>query len=318
MVDLGVVAGYPGFVGGFLWWFGFVVWWLGLILVLVALGFDFVDGEGLVELGLILEFRFCFGFLGCLVFARFGLGFDGGGVELEAAEVEVEVAVAVVWIWLPIWRRWCGFGCSSGVDVEVAVVWVWLPVWRSEKIFEVFVHGFQADLEGAQGSPKRSSHLLQCWVTICCVAYLHVFVTDVFYENCELKSLDTFRCPVAEDMFHWQATIMGPSDSPYAGGVFLVTIHFPPDYPFKPPKVAFRTKVFHPNINSNGSICLDILKEQWSPALTISKVLLSICSLLTDPNPDDPLVPEIAHMYKTDRAKYESTARSWTQKYAMG
>ncbi|KAI0491983.1 hypothetical protein KFK09_026246 [Dendrobium nobile] len=124
--------------------------------------------------------------------------------------------------------------------------------------------------------------------------------------------------PVAEDMFHWQATIMGPPDSPYAGGVFLVNIHFPPDYPFKPPKVAFRTKVFHPNINSNGSICLDILKEQWSPALTISKVLLSICSLLTDPNPDDPLVPEIAHMYKTDRNKYETTARSWTQKYAMG
>ncbi|KAK1666160.1 hypothetical protein QYE76_054319 [Lolium multiflorum] len=123
--------------------------------------------------------------------------------------------------------------------------------------------------------------------------------------------------PVGEDMFHWQATIMGPSDSPYAGGVFLVTIHFPPDYPFKPPKVAFRTKVFHPNVNSNGSICLDILKDQWSPALTISKVLLSICSLLCDPNPDDPLVPEIAHMYKTDRHKYESTARTWTQRYAM-
>ncbi|KAL0681986.1 hypothetical protein Bca4012_048833 [Brassica carinata] len=124
--------------------------------------------------------------------------------------------------------------------------------------------------------------------------------------------------PVGDDMFHWQATIMGPSDSPFAGGVFLVSIHFPPDYPFKPPKVSFRTKVYHPNINSNGSICLDILKEQWSPALTVSKVLLSICSLLTDPNPDDPLVPEIAHMYKTDRVKYETTARSWTQKYAMG
>ncbi|KAG6472584.1 hypothetical protein ZIOFF_070050 [Zingiber officinale] len=124
--------------------------------------------------------------------------------------------------------------------------------------------------------------------------------------------------PVGEDMFHWQATIMGPSESPFAGGIFLVNIHFPPDYPFKPPKVSFRTKVYHPNINSNGSICLDILKEQWSPALTISKVLLSICSLLTDPNPDDPLVPEIAHIYKIDRAKYETTARSWTQKYAMG
>ncbi|XP_028205323.1 ubiquitin-conjugating enzyme E2-17 kDa-like isoform X1 [Glycine soja] len=128
----------------------------------------------------------------------------------------------------------------------------------------------------------------------------------------------TFVCPVANDMFHWQATIMGPVDSPFVGGVFIVSIHFPPDYPFKPPKVSFRTKVFHPNINSNGSICLDILKEQWSAALTISKVLLSICSLLTDPNPDDPLVPEIAQMYKTNRAKYEATARSWTEKYAMG
>ncbi|XP_019098827.1 PREDICTED: ubiquitin-conjugating enzyme E2 29-like isoform X2 [Camelina sativa] len=103
--------------------------------------------------------------------------------------------------------------------------------------------------------------------------------------------------PTGEDMFQWQATIMGPNESPYSGGVFLVNIHFPPDYPFKPPKVVFRTKVFHPNINSNGNIWLDILKDQWSPALTISKVLLSVCSLLTDPNPDDPLVPEIAHIY---------------------
>eukprot|EP00890_Picochlorum_soloecismus_P001459 jgi/Picsp_1/2313/NSC_05776-R1_ubiquitin-conjugating enzyme len=124
--------------------------------------------------------------------------------------------------------------------------------------------------------------------------------------------------PAGDDLFHWQATIMGPGDSPYSGGVFFVTIHFPPDYPFKPPKVQFQTKVYHPNINSQGSICLDILKEQWSPALTLSKVLLSICSLLTDPNPDDPLVPEIAHIYKTDRSRYEETAREWTRKYAMG
>ncbi|KAL8263864.1 hypothetical protein R6Q59_021994 [Mikania micrantha] len=140
----------------------------------------------------------------------------------------------------------------------------------------------------------------------------------------ELKDLQSDRPtsiisagPVADDIFHWQATIMGPPDSPYSGGVFQVTIHFTQDYPFKPPRLALRIKVFHPNITSDGHICLDILIQEWSPANTISKVLLSIGSLLTDPNPDDPLVPEIAHMYKTDRNKYETTARSWTQKYAM-
>jgi len=123
--------------------------------------------------------------------------------------------------------------------------------------------------------------------------------------------------PVGDDLFHWQATIMGPPESPYQGGVFFLTIHFPTDYPFKPPKVAFTTRIYHPNINSNGSICLDILRSQWSPALTISKVLLSICSLLCDPNPDDPLVPEIARIFKTDREKYTELAREWTRKYAM-
>jgi len=124
--------------------------------------------------------------------------------------------------------------------------------------------------------------------------------------------------PVSEsDMFSWKATIMGPEASPYAGGVFFLNIHFPQDYPFKPPRLQFATKLYHPNINSNGGICLDILKDQWSPALTISKVLLSICSLLTDPNPDDPLVPEIAKLFKQDRNKFNATATDWTKKYAQ-
>eukprot|EP00614_Pseudopedinella_elastica_P018043 CAMPEP_0172644390 /NCGR_PEP_ID=MMETSP1068-20121228/239187_1 /TAXON_ID=35684 /ORGANISM="Pseudopedinella elastica, Strain CCMP716" /LENGTH=182 /DNA_ID=CAMNT_0013458589 /DNA_START=479 /DNA_END=1026 /DNA_ORIENTATION=+ len=158
--------------------------------------------------------------------------------------------------------------------------------------------------------------------------------------------------PVGDDLFHWQATIMGPDESPYSGGVYFLNIHFPADYPFKPPKacklpswapdespysggvyflnihfpadypfkppkVNFTTKIYHCNINSNGGICLDILKDQWSPALTLSKVLLSICSLLTDPNPDDPLVPEIAQVLRTDKNRHDTTAREWTAKYAM-
>ena len=123
--------------------------------------------------------------------------------------------------------------------------------------------------------------------------------------------------PMDLDLFKWQSTIMGPTDSPFSGGIFFLEIFFPSEYPFKPPKCRFITKIYHPNINSNGGICLDILKNNWSPALTISKVLLSICSLLTDPNPDDPLVPEIANLYATHREKYDNTAREWTRRYAV-
>ena len=123
--------------------------------------------------------------------------------------------------------------------------------------------------------------------------------------------------PANDDLFEWKAVIMGPAESNYQGGVFHLIIRFPPDYPFKPPRVTFQTKIYHPNVNEKGGICLDILKDQWSPALTVSKVLLSISSLLTDPNPDDPLVPDIARQYISNRGLYNQTAKDWTQKYAM-
>ncbi len=124
--------------------------------------------------------------------------------------------------------------------------------------------------------------------------------------------------PNGDNLFEWDAMIIGPTKTPYEGGMFRLKIYFPADYPFKSPKVLFTTKIYHPNINSGGIICLDILKTQWSPALTISKVLLSICSLLNDPNPNDPLEMDIAKQYISDKSKYEQIAKQWTLQYASG
>lgn len=128
--------------------------------------------------------------------------------------------------------------------------------------------------------------------------------------NCSANPVDP------NDLYKWNATIIGPIDSPYSGGIFNLKIDFPKKYPFSPPKVKFITKIYHPNIDNYGSICLDVLKDQWSPALTTSKILLSICSLLTDPNPDDPLMVDIANQYKKNRKLYEATAKEWTQSFA--
>jgi ubiquitin-conjugating enzyme E2 D/E len=122
--------------------------------------------------------------------------------------------------------------------------------------------------------------------------------------------------PIDDNLYSWQASIMGPENSPYVGGFFYLKIDFPSDYPFKPPKISFITKIYHCNINSSGGICLDILKDEWSPALTISKLLLSICSLMDDPNPNDPLVPEIANLYKSNKEKHNQIATKYTAKYA--
>ena len=141
--------------------------------------------------------------------------------------------------------------------------------------------------------------------------------------HAELKEITTnppLNCsagPINDsNMYQWQATIIGPEGSPYQSGIFNLKIDFPENYPFKPPKLMFTTKIYHCNINSTGGICLDILKNQWSPALTISKVLLSICSLMDDPNPNDPLVSEIAEQLRKNKPLHDENARSWTTKYA--
>jgi len=123
--------------------------------------------------------------------------------------------------------------------------------------------------------------------------------------------------PRGDNMFLWDGAIAGPSGSPYEGGIFALSVDFPRDYPFKPPKVTFKTKIYHCNVNDKGGICVSILKHEWSPALTIGKVLLSLSSLLDQPNPDDPLMSDIAKLYKENRKEHDRVARDWTRKYAQ-
>ncbi|XP_013592104.1 PREDICTED: ubiquitin-conjugating enzyme E2 36-like isoform X1 [Brassica oleracea var. oleracea] len=154
--------------------------------------------------------------------------------------------------------------------------------------------------------------------------------------------------PSEENMRYFNVMVLGPSQSPYEGGVFKLELFLPEEYPMSAPKVRFLTKIYHPNIDkvscSNhlplfclyrsqnkthfhklvylnvqlGRICLDILKDKWSPALQIRTVLLSIQALLSAPNPDDPLSENIAKHWKSNEAEAVETAKEWTRLYASG
>uniref|UniRef100_A0A7S2MI25 UBC core domain-containing protein n=1 Tax=Zooxanthella nutricula TaxID=1333877 RepID=A0A7S2MI25_9DINO len=130
------------------------------------------------------------------------------------------------------------------------------------------------------------------------------------------------------NLWQWEGKLKGPDGSPYAGGVFKVSIRFPGEYPMKPPKVEFLTRVWHPNIADvakvwspmspkPGEICLDILKDgDWSPVQTIYSVLTSLVSLLAEPNSDDPLNAAAGHQALEDPEKFKKTAVQYTKDYA--
>jgi ubiquitin-conjugating enzyme (huntingtin interacting protein 2) len=97
----------------------------------------------------------------------------------------------------------------------------------------------------------------------------------------------------------------------------VVDIVIPPEYPYKPPRMRFDTKIWHPNISSQtGAICLDILKDEWSPALTIRTALISLQALLCAAEPDDPQDAQVAGQYKRNRPEFDRTARQWVAEFA--
>ena len=116
---------------------------------------------------------------------------------------------------------------------------------------------------------------------------------------------------------HWKGRIKGPIDTCYAGGIFDVDIVIPDDYPFKPPKIKFDTKIWHPNISSvTGAICLDMLKNEWTPALTIRTALISLQALMCEPVPNDPQDAVVAKQYMSDIKLFNETAKHWVEEYA--
>lgn len=124
-------------------------------------------------------------------------------------------------------------------------------------------------------------------------------------------------CPDESNARYFHVHVIGPKDSPYENGDFKLELFLPEEYPMAPPKVRFVTKIYHPNIDKVGRICLDILKDKWSPALQIRTVLLSIQALLSAPNPDDPLANDVAEEWKKDENSAIRKAKEWTRKYAF-
>eukprot|EP01060_Flectonema_neradi_P029910 TRINITY_DN4248_c0_g4_i1.p1 TRINITY_DN4248_c0_g4~~TRINITY_DN4248_c0_g4_i1.p1 ORF type:complete len:226 (+),score=46.67 TRINITY_DN4248_c0_g4_i1:55-732(+) len=136
------------------------------------------------------------------------------------------------------------------------------------------------------------------------------------YERIQKNGAEGIYVEKCSSVSNWRAYIEGPEGSPFEGGVFELSVEFPADYPFKPPKVKFLTKMLHPNVYSNGDICLDILQNAWQATYTGEKTLLSIQALLTDPNPNSMANGVAGNLYVNDRKGYDKEVRALTKKHA--
>jgi len=126
--------------------------------------------------------------------------------------------------------------------------------------------------------------------------------------------LDGITIEKPNDLMIWFAKIKGPQDTPYEEGIFDMQLTFDTDYPVKPPSVKFLTPMFHPNIYRDGKICVDILQHEWSPAQNVRTILLSIMSLLMDPNPASPANREAAELHNKSKDEYNKHVRAFIKK----
>lgn len=145
---------------------------------------------------------------------------------------------------------------------------------------------------------------------------MQAFVKRIHKEK--LECIENNIDIISDSDYNMSFTMFGPVDSEYEGGIFNLKVKFPPNYPFEPPSVQFVDKIFHPNISTDGRICIDILKDKWSAALTFFKVILSIQSLLADPNPNSPLNGMAANLYLKDKREYKKICQQYIREYANG
>uniref|UniRef100_A0A161MF60 Ubiquitin-conjugating enzyme E2-18 kDa n=1 Tax=Triatoma infestans TaxID=30076 RepID=A0A161MF60_TRIIF len=119
-----------------------------------------------------------------------------------------------------------------------------------------------------------------------------------------------------ENILSWQGLIL-PDDPPYNKGAFRIGINFPTEYPFRPPKIVFQTKIYHPNIDENGQVCLPIIRaENWKPATKIDQVIKALVALINNPEPEHPLRSDVAEEYVRDRKKFLKNADEFMKKFA--
>ena len=118
------------------------------------------------------------------------------------------------------------------------------------------------------------------------------------------------------DIFHWKISLIGPQDTPYAGGMFFLTADFPDNYPIGKPEVKFINKMYHLNVSPmDGHVCISTL-NRWKPRTPFSDIMTSIFALFYNQNPNDPYSHEQAEEFKNNKAEFDRKAREWTQQYA--